>query len=93
MKSIVVLFFTIFSVLMACNSSKAQKTFEDKPKLESDTIRISNEEIEYDVIIIDDVLKFSDKMPTLWLYLEENKIKYNILPIDPDDGILMMIKD
>ena len=49
MKSIVVLFFTIFSVLMACNSSKAQKTFEDKPKLESDTIRISNEEIEYDV--------------------------------------------
>ena len=53
MKSIVVLFFTIFSVLMACNSSKAQKTFEDKPKLESDTIRISNEEIEYDVIIID----------------------------------------
>ena len=53
MKSIVVLFFTIFSVLMACNSSKAQKTFEDKPKLESDTIRISNKEIEYDVIIID----------------------------------------
>ena len=38
---------------MACNSSKAQKTFEDKPRLESDTIRISNEEIEYDVIIID----------------------------------------
>ena len=53
MKSIVVLFFTIFSVLMACNSSKAQKTFEDKPKLESDTIRISNEELEYDIIIID----------------------------------------
>jgi len=53
MKSIVVIFFAIFSVLMACNSSKAQKTFEDKPKLESDTIRISNEEIEYDVIIID----------------------------------------
>jgi predicted O-methyltransferase YrrM len=45
------------------------------------------------IIIIDDVLKFSDKMPTLWTYLEENKIKYNILPIDPDDGILMMIKD
>ena len=53
MKSIVVIFFAIFSVLMACNSSKAQKTFEDKPRLESDTIRISNEEIEYDVIIID----------------------------------------
>ncbi len=45
------------------------------------------------IIVIDDVLKFKDKMPTLWTYLEENKIKYNILPIDPDDGILMMIKE
>lgn len=45
------------------------------------------------IIIIDDVLKFFDKMPTLWTYLEENKIKYNILPIDPDDGVLMMIKE
>lgn len=45
------------------------------------------------IIIIDDVLKFFDKMPTLWSYLEENKIKYNILPIDPDDGVLMMIKE
>lgn len=53
MKSIVVLFFAFFSVLVACNSSKTQKNFDDKPKLESDTIRISNKEIEYDVIIID----------------------------------------
>jgi hypothetical protein len=53
MKSIVTLLFVVISVLVACNSSKTQKTFEDKPKLESDTIRISNEAIEYDVIIID----------------------------------------
>lgn len=53
MKSIVVLLFAVFSILMACNSSKNQKKFDDKPKLESDTIRISNKEIEYDVIIID----------------------------------------
>ena len=53
MKSIVVLLFSIFSILAACNSSKTQKKFDDKPILESDTIRISNKEIEYDVVIID----------------------------------------
>lgn len=53
MKSIVVLLFVAFPILVACNSSKTQKNFDDKPKLESDTIRISNKEIEYDVIIID----------------------------------------
>ena len=53
MKSIVVLLFAVFSILVACNSSKTQKKFDDKPKLESDTICISNKEIEYDVIIID----------------------------------------
>ena len=53
MKSIVVLLFAVFSILVACNSSKTQKKFDDKPKLESDTIRISNKEIEYYVIIID----------------------------------------
>ena len=53
MKSIVVLLFAVFSILVACNSSKTQKKFDDKPKLESDTNRISNNEIEYDVIIID----------------------------------------
>jgi len=31
-------------------------------------------------------------MTTLRDYLEETKIEYNILPIDPDDGILMIIK-
>ncbi|MDD3793197.1 MAG: class I SAM-dependent methyltransferase [Candidatus Gracilibacteria bacterium] len=45
------------------------------------------------IIIIDDVLKFKDKMTTLRDYLERIKIKYNIIPIDIDDGILMIIKD
>ena len=53
MKSTIVVCFAVFSALLACNSSKTQKKFDDKPKLESDTIRISNNEIEYDVIIID----------------------------------------
>ena len=53
MKSIVVLLFAVFSMLVACNTSKNQEKFDNKPKLESDTIRISNKEIEYVVIIID----------------------------------------
>lgn len=44
------------------------------------------------IIIIDDVIKFREKMVWLWEYLEENDIEYNILPIDPDDGIMMIIK-
>ena len=45
------------------------------------------------IIIIDDVIKFKHKMLSLYDYLEENKIKHNIIPIDEDDGIMMIIKD
>lgn len=45
------------------------------------------------IIIIDDVIKFWKKMIWLWEYLEENDIQYNILPIDHDDGIMMIIKN
>lgn len=44
------------------------------------------------IIIIDDVIKFKDKMVGFWEYLENQKISYNIIPIDIDDGILMIIK-
>lgn len=47
----------------------------------------------WSVIIIDDVIKFKEKMVWLWEYLEENNIRYNILPIDEDDGIMMIIKN
>lgn len=53
MKNILLLFSIVFLVLIGCNSSKSNKNFEDKPKLESDTIHISNEKIEYEVLIID----------------------------------------
>jgi len=53
MKKFLLLFSIVFLVLIGCNSSKSNKNFEDKPKLESDTIHISNEKIEYDVMIID----------------------------------------
>lgn len=44
------------------------------------------------IIIVDDVIKFREKMVGFWEYLEENKILYNIIPIDVDDGIVMIIK-
>jgi hypothetical protein len=31
-------------------------------------------------------------MLSLYDYIEENNIKYNIIPIDEDDGIMMIIK-
>ena len=45
------------------------------------------------IIIIDDVIKFKEKMIWLYEYLEENNIKYNIIPIDTDDGIMMIVKN
>jgi NADPH-dependent curcumin reductase CurA len=45
------------------------------------------------LIIIDDVIKFSEKMKGLKEFLEKNKINYNIIPIDVDDGIMMIIKE
>lgn len=44
------------------------------------------------IIIIDDVIKFKEKMVWLWEYLEENDISYNVLPIDIDDWVMMIIK-
>lgn len=44
------------------------------------------------IIIIDDVIKFREKMTWFWEYLEENKIDYNIIPIDIEDWIVMIIK-
>ena len=44
------------------------------------------------VIIIDDVIKFRDKMVWLYEYLEANNIAFNTIPIDEDDGVIMIIK-
>lgn len=43
-------------------------------------------------IVIDDVIKFRHKMEDLYRYLEEKKIPYMILHIDPDDGIMLIEK-
>lgn len=44
-------------------------------------------------IIIDDVIKFKEKMVWLWEYLEEHNITYNVLPIDEDDWVMMIVKE
>ncbi len=48
--------------------------------------------IEWGVIIIDDVIKFKEKMWWLEEFLDKNHIEFNILPIDSDDWIMMIIK-
>lgn len=44
------------------------------------------------IIIIDDVIKFKAKMTGFYEYLEKQNIQYNVLPIDKDDGVMMIIK-
>ena len=44
------------------------------------------------IIIIDDVIKFKYKMPSLYEYVEENKIPYEVIQIDSDDGVMKIIK-
>ena len=41
------------------------------------------------IIIIDDVIKFSNKMHGLFEYLSENNLSYEIINTDEDDGILI----
>lgn len=53
MKPKILFLFVTFLILEACNTKQNTKKFDDKPKLENDTIRISNKEIEYEVLIID----------------------------------------
>lgn len=43
----------VFGLLFSCNSNKIISSNDEQPKLESDTVRIANDEIEYEVIIID----------------------------------------
>ena len=44
------------------------------------------------IIVVDDVIKFKEKMWDFWDYLAKNNLEYNILPIDDDDGILFIVK-
>ncbi len=44
------------------------------------------------IIIIDDVIKFKDKMVWLDNFLKKNNIPHNIIPLDINDWIMMIIK-
>ncbi|RAL57851.1 hypothetical protein BLD25_00650 [Candidatus Gracilibacteria bacterium GN02-872] len=44
------------------------------------------------ILLIDDVIKFKEKMTGLYEFLEESKIIFNVIPIDGDDGIMMILK-
>ena len=44
------------------------------------------------ILIIDDVIKFKEKMTWLYEFLEESKIIFNVIPIDWDDWIMMILK-
>jgi len=45
------------------------------------------------IIIIDDVIKFRHKMSSLYEYVENNKLNYEIIQIDDDDGIMIIKKE
>lgn len=53
MKVYCYIFALLFGLLFACNSNQKVVDTNNKPKLESDTVRIANYEIEYEVYIID----------------------------------------
>lgn len=42
------------------------------------------------MIIIDDVEKFRDKMTDLYLWLETEKIAYQLVKTDEDDSIMII---
>lgn len=42
--------------------------------------------------VIDDVIKFSEKMSSFYEYLKEQRIAHSILKIDEDDGVMLMVK-
>jgi hypothetical protein len=44
------------------------------------------------IIIIDDVIKFRFKMESLYEYLNTENIKYEVIQIDDDDGIMIIKK-
>lgn len=52
MKQYIFIIIAFFGLLFSCNSNKVI-TENDHPKLESDTVTIANDEIEYEVTIID----------------------------------------
>ena len=59
-----------------------------------DFLELTYDKLEsWGTIVIDDVIKFKDKMVWLYEYLKEQNIKYDVLQIDSDDGIIVIEKE
>ena len=42
------------------------------------------------VIVIDDVIKYHNKIQSLYGYLQKKQINYKILQLEPDDGVMVI---
>lgn len=42
------------------------------------------------VIVIDDVIKYHNKLSTLYGYLQKKQINYKVMQLEPDDGIMII---
>ena len=42
------------------------------------------------VIVIDDVIKYHNKLSSLYWYLQKKQMNYKILKLEPDDGIMII---
>lgn len=45
------------------------------------------------VIVIDDVIKYHNKLSSLYGYLQKKQMNYKILQLDPDDGVMIINSD
>jgi len=42
------------------------------------------------VIVIDDVIKYHNKLSSLYGYLQKKQINYKVLQLEPDDGVMLI---
>ena len=42
------------------------------------------------VIVIDDIIKYHNKLSSLYWYLQKKQMKYKILQLEPDDGVMLI---
>jgi len=53
---------------------------------------VRNKVENWGIIVIDDVIKFRYKMEDLYKYVKKEKLNYEVLQIDEDDGIMIITK-
>ena len=42
------------------------------------------------VIVIDDVIKYHNKLSSLYEYLQKKQINYKVMQLEPDDGVMLI---